>query len=177
MAIVAIILLARNPNPNGQKPGGKPVVKATEHVNTDSKFVWTVQGELVGDDQRREVRITVTESERRFEIIGGYNGNVITTETFENNEAAYGTFLAALEQAGFGKERNVSVRDERAMCPLGRRYIYELQEDGDQKLRTWSTSCATSQGPFAGNARIIRELFENQIPGFDKKLINAKINL
>lgn len=174
MAIVAIALLLRSPSPssqNGQKPGGKPAVKLTEFAtDTGSSVIWVQQGPVEGQDQRRSVRITISPSERRFEILSGYEESVERTQTFSNNNQAYEAFIQALNNAGFARERDVPLKDERGVCPLGNRFIYELKDDGDRKLRTWSASCNNAAGPFAGNSLLTRQLFQRQIPDYNKQV-------
>ena len=177
LAIIAIALLLRSPAPNnGQKPGGKPAVKLADFSSdTGSNVTWTMQGPVEGQDQRRSVRITVSPNERRLEILAGYEESVERTQTFSNNTQAYETFIQALNNAGFARERDVPLKDERGVCPLGNRFIYELRDDGDQKLRTWSASCNTAAGPFAGNALLTRQLFQRQIPDYNKQVRDVNL--
>lgn len=133
-----------------------------------SKVTWTQQGRLVGDDLRRSVKITVTPTERRVDLLEGYDPKITKTAIFTNDKVSYTSFLLALENLNFGRERKVTQPDERGVCPLGKRYIYELHDGDVQKMRLWSDSCITAQGTYAGAAATTRQLFQAQITGYAK---------
>jgi hypothetical protein len=179
LAILAIVLIGgRGPDTdsNGQKPGAKKAVSVVDYSNNlNSEVSWTIQGRLVGQDQRKSVRIVVSQRERRFEILNGYEESVESVQRFQNSPAAYDTFLRALDAAGFSKERKVAVTDERGVCPQGNRYIYDLEDGSDHVLRSWSTTCSTAQGNFAGNAVTTRQLFQDQIPEYSKLIQGVKL--
>lgn len=168
-AIIAIVMLTRTPDTttSGQKPGGKPAVKLLDYVDkTGSQTQWTMQGKLVGEEQRRAIRVSVSESERRVEILQGYEERVERSASYPNTRAAYETFLRALDVAGFTRERKVAITDERGVCPIGNRYIYNLWEGSEHPVRTWSATCSGALGTFAGNPVLTQQLFQLQIPDY-----------
>ena len=178
LAVVAVVLIvSMNPSSNnGQKSGGKPAVNLLDYISKDSSHVsWTQQGPVVGEDERRAVRVTVSASERKIEILDGYEETVERSQTYPNSPDAYNTFLRSLKEAGFSKERTVSQPDEKAVCPLGNRFIYDLTDGSNQIVRTWSASCSTTLGPFAGNSNLTRSLFQNQIPDYSTQIKNVKL--
>lgn len=165
-----------------RKPSRTPVtnvpksLKASDFVNTpNSSVVWTMQGHIVGDDQYNEVRITVNSNERVIDILNGYDHTVVKTERFSNNSEAYKTFLKALDNLGFGLQRKVLVSDDRGVCPLGNRYIYELNYGPQQTLRSWSDSCKVTEGTFAGVANTVITLFKNQITDYNKFVLDTRL--
>lgn len=169
IAIVAIILLSRTPSTNnsGQKPGGQAAVKLIDYIEKDdSQVEWTVQGRVVGEDQRRAISISVSDSERRIEILQGYEEQIERSASYPNTQAAFDTFMRALDLAGFSKERKVPLMDERGVCPLGNRHIYTLTDGRDRPVRLWSASCAPALGPFAGNTSLVQQLFQGQITDY-----------
>ena len=136
--------------------------------NNNATIRWTQYGRLVGDDRRRAVRITISHNERKVELLTGYGEKVEKSITMPNDEKGYTDFLIALEKINFGQERSVKNNDDRGACPLGQTYVYEIYDGSDQKMRRWSDSCNAADGPFAGNAGTTRQLFKNQITGYDK---------
>lgn len=171
LAILAIIIIGgRGPNTEetAQKAGAKKAISVVDYADKlNSEVSWTVQGRLVGEDQHKSIRIVVSQNERRYEVLSGYEGSIESVQRFPSSPAAYDTFLRALDVAGFSKERKVTRTDERGVCPQGYRYIYDLEDGSDHVIRTWSTSCSTAQGPFAGSAGTVRQLFQDQIPNYN----------
>ncbi|TXG78126.1 hypothetical protein E6P97_00300 [Patescibacteria group bacterium] len=136
-------------------------------TSSTARAVFTTHGRIVGDDQFRSIRITVTRDQRKVEILDGYTGRVQSSKTFVNNEAAFSEFLWALKNAGFSATREVKISDDRGVCPQGFRYIYEAKDGGDSIGRSWSTSCTNKDGTFNGNATSVRNLFRGQITDYN----------
>lgn len=172
IGILAVVLITQNSgNSNTTKPGAKPTVKLVDYIDKDnSRVVWTLQGKVVGEDQRRAIRITISSDERRIEILDGYEQTVERSKTYENTQAAYDTFLRALNLAGFTLERKVSNTDERGVCPLGNNTIYDLQEGDNQPVHLWSSSCSSALGTAAGGTGLIQRLFQAQIPDYSAEI-------
>lgn len=169
--IFASIALLGGGNNTGNRNASSQsrVTKLVDYDNKDTARVsWTMQGRLVGDDQYRAVRITVTRSSRTVEILDGYGERVERKNEYSNTSDAFQTFARALDLANFGRERTVKIPDERGVCPLGNRYVYRLQDGSQEVMRTWSDTCLIADGPFAGNASLISQLFKNQIPDYSK---------
>jgi hypothetical protein len=179
LAILAIILIftrSSNTGPASNASVKAPIViNLLEQDNAESNVKLTIQGRLVGEDQRRSIRITVNQSQRTIEVIQGYENNVIKSQSYPNTPAAYSTFIRAINNAGFTKYRKGANSDERGACPQGQRYIYELNKGSEQMQRLWSSSCNTSDGSLAGNGPRIRQIFQDQIPGYER--YTADVNL
>ena len=151
------------------------LVHAADYVDVGNSSVsWTEQGRLVGDDKRRAVRVTVSANERKVELLDGYNETVEKTVVQPNNKTAYTSFLIALENLHFGQERIAKQTDERGVCPIGQRYIYEIRAGANQKSRLWSDSCLATDGTFAGLAGTTRQLFKSQITTYDKFILGTQ---
>jgi hypothetical protein len=167
VAILAIVLITRG---GGKRaPTEKPLVVAQE-AREGVSAVLTTQGKLVGEDQRRAIRISIDQNERRLEILTGYEEAVERAQTYPNTHAAFEAFLVALDQAGFDSKRKTIIKDERGACPLGKRYIYELKEYSQDLLSLWDTNCGQQMGTFAGSKLTVRKLFEQQIPDYRKQI-------
>ncbi len=165
VAIIAIVLITRGGGDN--RPAVKPLV-VSEEAREGVSAVYTVQGAVVGENQRRAIRVIVNQDERRLEILSGYEEAVERASTFPNTHAAFENFLVALDQAGLDNKRETRIDDERGACPLGRRYIYELREYSQELLRLWNTSCSGKLGDFDGKSATVRKLFERQIPDYQR---------
>lgn len=159
---------AKKPETSQNQPKPRDFVKETNTVS------YTIQGKLVGEEERRAVRITITQTERKAEILQGYDEAVIKTQVAANKQSAYDTFLRALVTAGFNNSNKNVNSDERGSCPNGRRFIYTANFSDQTKYRSWGASCSKA-GSFLGNKEIIRSLFENQIPEFDTFIRGTKL--
>ena len=138
-----------------------------EYSSRDSRIVYTIEGNVRGNNMYRAARTTITPEYRLFEVIEGYQNNVIQSQKEPNNKQAYATFLAAIEGKGYGKVRKTKNTDDLGACPLGQKYVYEIYEGDKQVQRLWSTTCG-SQGTSGANNEIIRLLFDRQITNRDQ---------
>lgn len=163
VVILVVALITRGGGSN--RPIPKKLVVA-EEAREGVSAVFTTQGRVVGEDQRRAVRIIINQNERRLEVLTGYGEAVEKAHSFSNTHAAFETFLVSLDYAGFDNAQQPLAEDERGVCPLGRRYIYELREHSQNLLELWGTSCSSKQGSFAGNTTTVQKLFEQQIPEY-----------
>ena len=128
----------------------------------------TVHGPVVADEERQSYEITVSTSSRRFAAYNGYTQTQIDSKDFDNTHEGYQQFVYALSRAGFDKERDLSeeAADDRGACSSGKRYVYEMFENGDLVKRVWTSTCGNAKGTFAGSNNITRELFNKQVPEF-----------
>lgn len=166
LVILAVVLITRD----RQAPTTTPLV-VSEQAREGVSAVWIEQGTVTGEDRRRAIRIVVNQNERRLEILTGYGDAVERAQTYPNTQAAFETFLITLDQAGFDASKSAPAGiDERGACPLGRRYIYELNERSQPLLDLWGTSCSRQLGTFDGNRATVHELFQLQIPDYDKQI-------
>ncbi len=139
----------------------------SDYANTGVEMQLTTSGQINAQELHREIVITIGQNERRVDIVQGYQGNVIKSENFPNSEAAYSAFLSSIDLAGYTRTKASRFATEAGQCPLGQRYLYKILHDSDSKSaqRSWSTSCG-STGTFAGNAPLVRQLFQNQIGNY-----------
>lgn len=171
MLLFGIILLFSG---GGEKPASTtaPVVKPLpEYSITSAETSMTIRGEINGDDVHRSIRITVGQYDRRLDVIAGYQGQVIQTNTFSNNQSAYSEFLYAIKDAGFMLKRK-GVTDAQAQpngkCPLGNLYTYELNAGGESLSDLWSSSCGSKTGTLGGSSSLLQTLFQNQITNYSQ---------
>ena len=142
--------------------------QTVKKLSTDAQSVtYTVYGKVVAEEDRRAIRITISDSERKLEVLQGYDENVLKSERLSNKHSSFEAFLLALETAKF-TTRDTSIKtDDRSLCPLGSRFVYETKYD-DSNIRSWLTSCGTSGASFKGDKPTVDTLFKAQIPKYSE---------
>jgi hypothetical protein len=173
-------LFGGKPKPAPSPTPPAPVVKSLpEYSDTYAEVSFTTDGHINGDDKHRAIKITVDKFQRKVDILGGYDYNVIEEHTQPNTETAYNVFLTALNNEGFTLKRakSKSPASEKGQCPLGTRKIYELNDSGDSLSRLWSSSCGLTVGTFGGSSGAVQTLFQDQITDYNKIISNSKVVL
>lgn len=148
--------------------------KLVSYANTDTQVRMTTEYPVSSEQTHRQTVVTVGRDAATLSYERGYEGQVIRSQSYPNNETAYADFLGALQVAGFTRaEDSEELRDERGKCPQGRRYIYEIF-DGDRTIqRYWSSSCGNI-GTFKGRSELVNNLFQKQIPDYAKLTANTQ---
>jgi hypothetical protein len=165
--IVFIILLVVIFGHGKPAPIGPTLQPLPDYASTDATVSFTTDGIVNGDELHRQIRITISNSQRTMDVLQGYNGQVILSKNFENNQEAYLVFLKSINYSGFLTKNKKKVgNDERGVCPLGFRYILDLNGDEGDLSRRWTTSCGT--GNWGGSLATVRALFQDQIPSFSR---------
>jgi len=164
----------------GHKPApttGVQVKPLPEYAATDATVSFTTDGIVNGDELHRSIRITISSNQRTLDVLQGYNPSVIQSKSFVNNQEAYDVFLRAIANSGFlVKTKNSKApTDERGLCPLGFRYILDLNQDGDDLSRLWASSCGSKVGNSAAAIPTVSQLFEDQIPNYENLV--GQVNL
>jgi hypothetical protein len=179
--IFAVVkIFGGKPKPAPNPAPTAPVVKSLpEYANSYAEVSFTTDGHINGDDKHRAIKITVDQFQRKLDILGGYNYNVVEEHTQANNKEAYEVFLTALKNEGFVVKRTNTKdpKSEVGQCPLGLRKVYELNDSGDVLSRLWGSSCGTKVGTFGGNSGAVQSLFQAQITDYNKIISNAKVVL
>jgi hypothetical protein len=157
-----------------------PVVKALpQYADTYAAVTYMTDGHINGDDKHRATKIYVDQFQRKLQILGGYNYNVLEEHTLPNNQSSYSVFLTALRNEGFTLKREKAKvpAKETGQCPLGTRTILELNDSGDSLSRLWTSSCGSNVGTFGGNTAAVQQLFQAQITDYNKIISNSKVVL
>lgn len=128
---------------------------------------FTTKGPIVGNEEHRNIRITVDPQTRRLEVIQGYDGQVIRTQETTNTQEAYEAFINALNGVGFTRALDPEGRgSEDQSCPQGRKYNYEVAPGSSESFYSWGVTCSRKQGTFAGDHAAVQNLFQRQIPEY-----------
>jgi hypothetical protein len=134
-------------------------------TNTVAKL--TVDGPVNANSEHRQIIITVGKANVKYELIDGYDGNVMELKNFANTQNAYANFLKALDHANYTTGDTLKEhQDERGYCPKGNRYIYELVDGSKSIQRFWSTSCQ-KPATYEGNVPITLDVYKAQVPNFN----------
>lgn len=175
LLIVVIVLIINHGGGKGKLPvTQKPLVS----YSSDNNFMVreTIDGQINAPSEHNQLQITVTNSNTTFTLLKGYEGQVATTQQFDNNTPAFKAFLSALEQAGFTKgDTDSTLKSGLGYCPTGNRYTFEAMDGSKQLESFWSNSC-NSPKTFKGNTNLVLGLFQAQIPGYDTLIRNYTNN-
>ena len=166
--------------------GGKKSSETTEDLSpqttyassagSNSSVTFVTAGIINGTEMHRSIRITISNTSRVLDIIEGYSGKVISTQSYVNNQEAYQEFLSSIYKAGYTTENPNNTNPEIAgRCPLGTRYIYTSSEIPNVPDELWTSTCANVAGTFGGDSNTINQLFRLQIPNYSKQ--TSTVNL
>lgn len=178
VGLVTLILIFAVIFGHGKKtPTGPQLNPLPDYASTDATVSFTVDGIVNADELHRSIRITVSSTQMTLDVLQGYNPRVIQSKSYENNQEAYTVFLKAINNYGFlNKLKSTKYSaDERGVCPLGFRYILDLNQDGDDLSRTWATSCGSKVGTSGAAIQTIQTLFDYQIPNYQQ--LTGQVNL
>jgi hypothetical protein len=177
--ITLIIILVVLFGHGGKKPVApiNPIKPLADYAQTDATTSFTVDGIVNGDEMHRAIRITVSASQRQLDVLQGYNPSVIQSNTFINNQEAYTVFLKSIRNSGFlaKNSKSKAPADPAGQCPLGFRYILNLNQDGDDLSNLWVSSCGSAVGNAVGALPTIQTLFQDQIPNYET--LTDQVNL
>lgn len=174
LLLILVFVLLFNSGGNDQTPTATETVQLADYASKNSTVTHTTVGSVVGQESQRSIRIVVTPSERRLEILGDFEQTVISSQTFANSAVAYEAFLSAIDGQGFTRSKETAIQDPRTVCPTGQRFVYDLTEDGDAVSNLWSVSCDKS-GSFDGRASVVLQLFQDQIPDYDNLVQDVEL--
>ena len=178
LLFIFIILKIFGGGHKATNPSGPVLKPLPDYSSTFAQVSFTQDGVINGDDVHRQIKITVDQFQRTLDIIGGYNGNVIQENTFANNQNAYNVFLHAINNSGFlAKRKNPKITNVTGQCPLGQRFIFELNDGGDELSNLWTTSCGGSLGTLGVPPGTLQQLFQAQITNYDQIISNANVQL
>lgn len=177
LLMIAVVAILSNGGSNKPKtPTGITLKALPDYANTDATVSMEIDGRVNGDETHRAIRLTVGRDQRDLQVIQGYSGNVIQSNTFYNTQAAYDVFLRSIRGGGFTlRLKGTTYTDERGVCPLGDRYIFTLSQNNDDLSRLWGTTCGTKVGTLGGSRSFLQQLFQAQIPDYDK--LTAQVQL
>jgi hypothetical protein len=175
--IIFIVILLAIFGHGGKKPAPSQVLPLPDYAGTNATVSFTTDGIVNADELHRSIRITVSTNQITLDVLKGYNPQVIQSNSFENNQEAYSVFLKAINYSGFmAKIKNPKVpNNEAGLCPLGNRYILDLNQDGSDLSRTWASTCGSKVATSAAAVGTIQTLFQYQVPGYQTLVGNVNL--
>jgi len=163
--IILLIVLLFHHGGNGKVPVTQAPL--TSYSNSDTVVRETIDGPINAPATHRQLQITVGRNNTTFEELSGYDGNVVKSQSYDMTENAYSNFLYAIERAGYTQgNTDRALKNERGYCPEGRRYIFEVIQDGKDLERYWVTNCNGTPKTFNGKASLVIDLFRAQVPDY-----------
>lgn len=167
LIILVVVLIVRGFTGGGSKKEELP--DPLVNISNTTKVVEYTADSIVNADQtHKAMRITVGRDQIKIDMISGYNDTVTQSRTYNNNEAAYGQFLRALDLSGYTLgEKDPDLKDERGHCATGYRYVFAIRDGANEEQRFWSTSCG-KEGTFKGKTRDVINLFRLQVPDYGR---------
>lgn len=164
IVILILVLLIRLLTGHHGTPIGQ--IDVTGYANTQAEATLVMQGPIVVDQDYREIKIIVGRDSNEIDLIQGYEGHVIKSQTYPSNSSAFSAFLQAEQLEGYSKGTSKKLGNYQGYCPFGSRYIYTFNDGNSDVFNYWSTSCG-GQGTFKGIPANVRNLFIAQIPESD----------
>ena len=173
LIVVVLILIFRGGG--SPAPGTNPTANLLNFANTSTTVQVTDSFPVSADQTHHSFVTVVGQNQTTFTVEQGYQGQVLRSQTYQNNSSAYAMFLRALQIAGYNKGNNdPKLADERGYCPLGHEYIYEIKDGNNTLMRYWASSCG-SLGNSKGRTDLILDLFRRQVPDYDKLTTNITL--
>lgn len=164
VAVVAIITIIQTVAGNVSQKQVDTSSQSLISTDANMSVSMAVRGNIVGNDEFRSYKITITPSKRTLTIYQGYLGTVIKNIELTNNVAAYKEFVHALSLAGLAKgTQSNKENDSTGACATGYLYEFQIKKGDDNIKKLWSSSCSSPKGTLSGNYKSYRTLFIAQI--------------
>src|SRR5258708_7185593 len=88
---LGVLLFGHGPS----KPAPIAAKNLYDYANTDVDVRLTIDGEINGNEDHRQIVITVGRDRRTLQVNKGYQGAILKSESLGNNTDAYNAFLHA----------------------------------------------------------------------------------
>jgi hypothetical protein len=137
------------------------------YAQTDAQVRFTIDGPINAVENHRQIQIIVDRNNAVFNLMKGYDGSVVSSQSFGNTTSSFSAFLHGLEMLNFtkGDTSDKSLTSETGHCPTGKRYGFDVIEQGRTIEHFWATSCG-GKHTYLGDVETTRFLFEQQIPHY-----------
>lgn len=172
LVIIILVLLLRGGGDGSPAP---KTLNLIDYAKSDSAAHLLIDGPINANQDHQQIKIDVDADAVTYTLYNGYEGDIITRQTYPSNQDSYTNFLYALQHQGFTEGNNDSkLKDERGYCPLGERKIYSFTDGSDELMRYWSTGCNIKT--FRGNINQVMTLFRRQVPDYSKLVSQSKLD-
>ena len=172
LAILLIVWLFR-PKPKEDQNSSQQQTQQEEQAQQEQQLNtvrYIQRGNITAPEEHYRIEVTISASARRVDVFKGYDKPAERSEVLTNTQASYDQFYAGLKTTGFFNTREPDVIvDAEGACPLGIQYWFVGGKDiAVPSLKSWTVSCSSKQGTFAGNRSTVHTMFTNQIPTYSK---------
>lgn len=172
LAILLIVWLFR-PKPKEDQNSSQQQTQQEEQAQQEQQLNtvrYIQRGNITAPEEHYRIEVTISASARRVDVFKGYDKPAERSEVLTNTQASYDQFYAGLKTTGFFNTREPDVVvDAEGACPLGIQYWFVGGKDiAVPSLKSWTVSCSSKQGTFAGNRSTVHTMFTNQIPTYSK---------
>lgn len=176
--IIIILLVVSLGNVN-KKPQSKSKDTTNKslisYASSDASVRMIVDGPVSANETHYQISVMVDRNKTVYEQINGYNGRVLKSKTFHNNQNSFTDFLSALQRAGYMKgDKSQEKANYNGACGLSNRYIFSLNEGGKTIQQFWTSDCGSPK-TYLGNFYLTYELFQAQVPDYSD--LTSDINL
>ena len=181
LLFLLVNLIFRPAKKSSTSSNSTPTVSLSETFasagGTDAVVTFQTDGVINGNDQHRQIQISVSKTSRTLTVFQGYQGSVLSTQSFSNNDSAFQGFLNAIYGAGFTNTKSNSTQTNIAgACPLGNRFIYSSKNISGAPASLWAATCGNKIGTFGGNVTTVNTLFRSQIPNYNSLVSGVNLN-
>jgi hypothetical protein len=180
IAIAAIVSLARVIFFSGSSTSTTVDVSHTALLDTTAEHsvTMTVRGPIVADESFHSYKIDISPNTRTINTYQGYLDTVVQTDTLDNNVAAYGQFVNALDKANLTKGTQLTgdANDTSGICATGDVYQFTIYDGSTDVKDLWTSTCSGSKGSLDASVTQLTDLFVKQIPGADTMINNVDLS-
>lgn len=160
LIVLILVLLFSGPSKPTKVP--KPL---TSYVS-NGVVEMDIYGPIVAPQNHNELNISIDQYSATYNLLQGYDGNVISTKIYPNSANSFKAFLAALNFSGFNSGSKNSNISSLGYCSDGDVYTFKLMNNGSTVFSYWQTDCSGTPKTFEGSLNQTINLFELQIPDY-----------
>jgi len=173
LIVVVLILIFRGGS--SPSPTQSPTAQMVNFATTTTTVTMTDIFPTSANQTHHQFVTTVGQDQTTFTVEQGYEGQVLRTQSYQNNSSAYAEFLRALQISGYNLGTNdPKLADDRGYCSAGHRYIFEINNGSQTLQRYWASTCG-SLGTSRAKVGSILQLFQRQVPDYSQLTSNISL--
>lgn len=173
--LLTVLLIGGGSNNKVQQHATTKPKLLYDYANTSAEVKMVIDGPIVSPEKHNSVVVTVGQNSANFELIQGYDGNVISSKSYNNTENSYRNFLYAIYYAGFSDGVKSNVSSDIGLCASSDRYDFYLINGSRILKHYWTTNCGGDPRTFGGLLNTVISLFRKQIPDYNQLSQQANI--
>lgn len=177
--IIILIIILSGGTSKSKKTHTITQASLSSLANTNDTVEMITTGPIVAPVNHQVTEINVGPSTTSYNLIKGYDGEVVSSQQFSNTRNSYSAFLSSLDVAGFTKANsNEELASSAGYCSFGVTFDFKIiQANGTVVQNLWATNCPSTPRTYLGNLSQTISLFRSQVPGFSNITQNAGFNI